>query len=113
MPAIAASDQVLMFPIEIRPLVSDVIRYPADPEIGALVSFFQARGWVIFEFRAPGGLQRGLQGTLKCEIPTGQGRVISASLAILVADLTYGRRDRSELVGGGGRYQTPAMAHPS
>jgi hypothetical protein len=42
MPAITASDQVLIFPIEIKPLVSSVIRYLADPRMGALVAFFQA-----------------------------------------------------------------------
>src|SRR5580692_9188342 len=113
MPAITASDQVLMLPIEIRPLVSNVFTYPADPGIGAMVSFFQAQRPVIFGFWAAGTPQGPPYGSPKCEIPTGQGRTISARLPILVADLTYGRRDRSEFVGGGRRYQTPAMAHPS
>src|SRR6202021_2063002 len=94
MPAISASDQVLMFPIEIEPLFTACRGHPKDPAIGGLVP----------ELKAPG--------PPKCEIPTGQPQPSRARLALLVADLIYGRRDRSELIGGGRRHQTPAMADP-
>src|ERR1700692_4828334 len=94
MPAMSARDQVLKLPIEIRPPLNLYDRIaPIDPGMGLLVPKPRA-------------------GTGKCEIPTGQRTAHALGWLSLYQTPIYGRPDRSELVGGGRRYQTPAMALP-
>src|SRR6202022_1474960 len=100
MPATTASDQVLMFPIEIKPLCERIVRITSNTPL-------RPREGLLVPEPFPGA-----RGTLKCEIPTGQPKPSRARLALLAVDLIYGRRDRSKLIGGGGRFEAPAVAHP-